>query len=92
MTVHTQPGRDYSPKGRVNDMLILNRKPGESIIIDDKIEVTILEVQDGRVKLGIEAPKSISILRKEVYEEVVEANRKSLEVEIDVMDFLKKIK
>ncbi|MGI6383445.1 MAG: carbon storage regulator CsrA [Tissierellaceae bacterium] len=73
-------------------MLILNRKPGESIIIDDKIEVTILEVQDGRVKLGIEAPKSISILRKEVYEEVVEANRKSLEVEIDVMDFLKKIK
>jgi carbon storage regulator len=73
-------------------MLILNRKLGESIIIDDKIEVTILEVQDGRVKLGIEAPKSISILRKEVYEEVVEANRKSLEVEIDVMDFLKKIK
>ncbi len=73
-------------------MLILNRKQGESIIIDDKIEVTILEVQDGRVKLGIEAPKSISILRKEVYEEVVEANRKSLEVEIDVMDFLKKIK
>ncbi len=73
-------------------MLILNRKPGESIIIDDKIEVTILEVQDGRVKLGIEAPKSISILRKEVYEEVVEANRESLEVEIDVMDFLKKIK
>ena len=73
-------------------MLILNRKPGESIIIDDKIEVTLLEVQDGRVKLGIEAPKSISILRKEVYEEVVEANRKSLEVEIDVMDFLKKIK
>lgn len=74
----------------VNNMLILNRKIGESIILDDHIEIKILEVQDGRVKIGIEAPKNISILRKEVYDEVIEENRKSLEVDIDVLDLFKK--
>ena len=62
-------------------MLILNRKVGESIILGDYIEVRVLEIQDGKIKVGIEAPKDVTILRKEVYEEVIEENRKSLEVE-----------
>ncbi|HLS53173.1 MAG TPA: carbon storage regulator CsrA [Tissierellaceae bacterium] len=61
-------------------MLILNRKANESIMLDDKIEIRILEVQEGKVKLGIEAPKEVTILRKEVYDEVIEANKKSLDI------------
>ena len=52
-------------------MLILNRKVGESIILGDNIEVKILDIQDGKIKIGIEAPKDISILRKEVYDAVM---------------------
>ena len=78
------------PKETVSDMLILNRKIGESIILDDHIEIKILEIQDGRVKIGVEAPRNISILRKEVYDAVIEENKKSLETDIDVLDLFKK--
>ena len=44
-------------------MLILQRKEGESLLIGDEIEISILSVEAGRVRLAIEAPKSISILR-----------------------------
>ena len=76
-------------------MLILNRKTSESIILDDNIEIHILEIQDGKVKIGIEAPKEITILRKEIYDEVIKENRKSLEVEetsylLQVLDKLNK--
>lgn len=60
-------------------MLILNRKTNESIILDDNIEIKILGVQDGQVKIGIEAPQEVIILRKEIYEEVAEENKKSLD-------------
>lgn len=75
-------------------MLILNRKIDESIILDDNIEIKILEIQDGKVKIGIEAPREVTILRKEIYDEVIEENRKSLEVESkeNVLEILKKLK
>ncbi|MFY9254889.1 MAG: carbon storage regulator CsrA [Fuerstiella sp.] len=47
-------------------MLVLSRKTGESIQIDDNIFVTISEVKGGRVRLSIEAPKSVRIVRKEI--------------------------
>lgn len=56
-------------------MLILSRKKGETITIDGSIEVTILESTDGKIKLGIEAPKNIEIHRKEVYESIQEENK-----------------
>lgn len=70
-------------------MLILNRKIGESIILDDTIEIKILDIQEGRIKIGVEAPRDVSILRKEVYDEVIEENKKSLEVDIDILDLFK---
>ncbi|MEW8974092.1 MAG: carbon storage regulator CsrA [Tissierellaceae bacterium] len=75
-------------------MLILNRKINESIIIDDTIEIRILEAQDGKVKIGIEAPKDITILRKEVYDEVIQENKKSLESGegLRILDILKRLK
>ena len=49
-------------------MLVLSRKTGQSIQIDDNIFVTVSEVRGGRVRLSIDAPKSIRIVRKEVLE------------------------
>lgn len=58
-------------------MLILTRKKGESIVIDDNIEITIVELSDGRVKLGIDAPKTIEVHRSEVKQSIEEENKKS---------------
>jgi len=55
-------------------MLALTRKKGESIIINDNIEVIVLGVQGEQVKLGIVAPKSIPVHRKEIYEQIQAEN------------------
>ena len=70
-------------------MLVLNRKIGESIILGDNIEVVILDISDGKIKIGIEAPKEVNILRKEVYDAVKAENQRSLEAEIDILSLLK---
>ncbi|MDY0235513.1 MAG: carbon storage regulator CsrA [Gudongella sp.] len=66
-------------------MLILNRKEGESIIIGDNVEIRILEVQDGKIKIGIDAPKEVSILRKEVYDSVIEENKNAITNDTDIL-------
>lgn len=58
-------------------MLILTRKKGEAIVIDDNIEITIIELSDGKVKIGIDAPKEIDIHRREVYESIKAQNKES---------------
>jgi len=58
-------------------MLVLSRKKGESVILQDHIEITILEVSGDTVKIGINAPKDVEILRKELYVSVKESNRES---------------
>ncbi len=55
-------------------MLYLTRKIGQSIVINDKIEVKLVEIKGRTVKLGIEFPKTTTVLRKEVYDSVVEQN------------------
>lgn len=55
-------------------MLILSRKVDESIIIDGNIEIKIVELEDGKVKIGIEAPRHIEIMRKELYKRIQEEN------------------
>jgi len=55
-------------------MLALTRKKSESIIIGDNIEVIVLSVQGEQVKLGIIAPKEISVHRKEIYEQIQSEN------------------
>jgi carbon storage regulator len=55
-------------------MLVLTRHSGDSIVIGDDIEITIVEVQGDKVKIGINAPKSIIVLRKELIEEAKKAN------------------
>jgi carbon storage regulator len=47
-------------------MLVLSRKADESIVIDERITITILEIRGNKIRLGIEAPKEISIVREEL--------------------------
>ncbi|PIQ28734.1 carbon storage regulator [bacterium (Candidatus Blackallbacteria) CG17_big_fil_post_rev_8_21_14_2_50_48_46] len=58
-------------------MLVLSRKINESIIIGDSVEVIVLEVRDGHVKLGIKAPREVSIHREEVYAEIRQENTRA---------------
>lgn len=58
-------------------MLALSRKKGESIIINNDIEFTVLEIKGDQVKLGISAPKSVPVYRKEVYLQIQEENREA---------------
>ncbi|WKA53935.1 carbon storage regulator CsrA [Planococcus shixiaomingii] len=69
-------------------MLVLGRKKGESIIIDDDIEIIVTAVEGETVKLGINAPKHITIHRKEVYLEIQEENKQATSNVINLSDFL----
>ena len=51
-------------------MLILTRKVGESIMIGDSVEVKVLGIRAGQIKLGIEAPKDVKVHREEIYERI----------------------
>jgi carbon storage regulator len=70
-------------------MLVLSRKKGESIIIDGQIEVKVIAVEGDVVKLGIEAPKTVSIHRQEVYQAIQEENRAARLTQFDP-EWLKK--
>ena len=59
-------------------MLILSRKPGESIVIDGNIHVKIMRVDGDVVKIGIEAPADVPVHREEVYEEIERSNQAAL--------------
>ncbi len=58
-------------------MLILTRKPGESIFIGDQIKVTIVEIKGSQIRLGVEAPKDLRIYREEIYQQILEENKQA---------------
>lgn len=58
-------------------MLILTRKIGEAIAIDENITVRLLEIKGGQVKLGVEAPQNVAIHREEVFLRILEENQKA---------------
>ena len=55
-------------------MLALSRKKGEAIIVNNDIEITVLEIKGDQVKVGISAPKSVPVYRKEVYLQIQAEN------------------
>lgn len=61
-------------------MLVLTRKVGQSIVIGDEIEVVVLEVRGEQVRVGIRAPKTVAVHRKEIYDQIQEENRSSADV------------
>ncbi len=56
-------------------MLVLTRKVDESIMLGKDIEIKILGIEEGKIKIGISAPKTIEIVRKEIYTEVLLENK-----------------
>jgi len=60
-------------------MLVLKRKIGESLIIGDNIEVTILDKEGDTIKLGIRAPRTVRVYRQEIFEEIKKANQGALQ-------------
>ena len=65
-------------------MLALARKINQPIMIGSDIEITLLEIKGDQVKIGINAPKSVPIYRKEIYMQIQDENKKASEGEIDV--------
>lgn len=65
-------------------MLALSRKVNESIIIGNNIEITILEVKGEQIKIGISAPRDITVYRKELYLQIQEANKEAVAADVDV--------
>ncbi len=70
-------------------MLALSRKTGESIVIGNDIEITVLEIRGDQVKLGINAPKSVPIYRKEIYVQIQEENKAAVKETINPSDLAK---
>lgn len=77
-------------------MLVLSRKKNESIIIGDNIEIVIVDVKGDQVKVGVKAPKNVSVHRAEVYEEIQKENMEAAKIKAAKMtglgDLFKKIK
>src|ERR1700734_740756 len=66
-------------------MLILARRPGERVVIGDEILVTVMEVSGSTVRLGIEAPRGVSIFREEIWLAVKEENRAAAAAQADAL-------
>ena len=65
----------------MNRMLALTRKKGESIIVNNDIEISILELRGDQVKIGITAPKEVPVYRKEVYLQIQKENEAAVSLE-----------
>jgi len=64
-------------------MLILTRKLGEAITIGDQVQIKVLSIKGGQVRLGIEAPESVRINREEVYQKMADGSKVSPQGETD---------
>lgn len=73
-------------------MLALSRKTGESIMIGQDIEVAVLEIKGDQVKIGISAPKSVPLYRKEIYLQIQEANKEAASENVNPNDLKKAFK
>jgi carbon storage regulator len=69
-------------------MLVLSRKNGQKIIINDNIEITILESKFDNCKIAIDAPKDVKIFREEVYKQIQMSNKLSNKTSVDSIDSL----
>ncbi|KEZ88797.1 carbon storage regulator [Clostridium sulfidigenes] len=71
-------------------MLVVTRKLGEGIKIGDDVEITIVKIDDNSVKVSINAPKEVKILRSELYKEVGEENINASKINMELLPKIKK--
>jgi len=69
-------------------MLVLTRKPGESVTIGDQIKLTVIDIKGRQVRLGIEAPRNMTIHREEVYARIHDENQQAARLKEVSMDTL----
>lgn len=62
-------------------MLALTRKKGESLVVNNNIEITVLEIRGDQIKIGIQAPKEVPIYRKEVYLQIQKENEEAIGID-----------
>lgn len=79
--IYTQAGFDQDVEGA--RMLVLTRKIGESIAIDDHIKIRVVQIKGKQVRLGIEAPKDTKIHREEVYLSIQDQNKEAVSTSSD---------
>ena len=75
-------------------MLVLSRKIGESIIIGDNIEIKVLKIDGGIVKIGIIAPPNVKVYRQEIYKNVADQNKQAITESYEKLkeiDYLKEV-
>lgn len=66
-------------------MLVLTRKPNQSIQIGDDIEIKILAIEGEQIKIGIDAPRNVDIHRKEIYLAIQEENKEATDTSMDLL-------
>ena len=71
-------------------MLVVTRKKNESILIGDDIEIVVVKIDDSTVKLAVNAPRNVTILRKELLKEISEENENSISHDVSVLKNVKK--
>jgi|Deesub1362A_J573_1020465.scaffolds.fasta_scaffold00087_101 carbon storage regulator len=72
-------------------MLVLTRRSNEALRIGDNIKITVVEVKGNQVRLGIEAPAEIPIYREEIYRKVMEENRLSAGISVEIFGKIKEV-
>lgn len=74
-------------------MLVLTRRKGESIVLDvgDGIEITVIEAGNGSVRLGIDAPRSVEVWRKEILVQVQDSNKAAAQIPGEALEGLQNL-
>lgn len=69
-------------------MLVLSRQRDETIMIGDEVEITVVDIRGDKVRLGINAPRTIQVHRKEVYDAIQQENAEAANVQVDDLNGL----
>ncbi|HAF16780.1 MAG: carbon storage regulator CsrA [Syntrophomonadaceae bacterium] len=72
-------------------MLVLARKKGQSIVIAEKIKITVLEIKGDQVRLGIDAPQELSVYREEIYKQILSENIVATGIDVKAVEALQEL-
>jgi len=72
-------------------MLVLTRKIGEGIVIGDDVRITVLEDREGKIRIGIDAPRDKKIYRQEVYDRICQENKEASQWDVEKLEALQAV-